>query len=185
MPKCTIRRLQESDVEVCETIYRLNEPGRFPAGYFQKFADWLRNGNSLILVAEQDGDVRAFGGVNAQDRDGRYVAYLSFGMVHPAHHRQGFGTVLLLARLAMLKTTKEFSYAVLTTVGGSETFYERFGFSFFRAIQVTPEYLQKHYVVRLSKLDRARCSAELAEIWTQPLLDGCELPPLSDSVATA
>ena len=185
MPKCTIRLLREGDLEACEAIYRLNEPAHFPPGYFPKFADWLRNGRALILVAEQDGAVRALGGVNAQDRDGRYIASLSFGMVHPAYHRQGFGTALLLARLALLQSTKEYSFACLTTAGGSETFYGRFGFSFVNAVQATPEYLQRHYVVRVSTQDKARCAKALEAIFAAPLPREVQMPPLTDLNAVA
>jgi len=32
-----VRLLAETDVERCCAIYRLNEPGRFPDGYFEVF----------------------------------------------------------------------------------------------------------------------------------------------------
>lgn len=181
-PDCNIRLLREDDIEACEAIYRLNEPIHFPTGYFAQFSDWLRHRRSLIMVAEQEGAVLALGGVNAQEQGGRHVACLSFGMVHPAHHRQGFGTALLLARLALLRTTQQFSFVALTTVGGSETFYGRFGFSFVRAIQATPEYLEKHYVVRLSERDKAQCAGALAGIWAPP--QPGESEPLSLSSLT-
>lgn len=87
LPECKIRTLQASDIDACELIYKLNEPKRFPPGYFSKFSTWLRNGHALVLVAEQHGSIRALGGINAQEQDGRHFACLSFGMVHPAYHR--------------------------------------------------------------------------------------------------
>ncbi|KAI1694045.1 acetyltransferase (GNAT) family domain-containing protein [Ditylenchus destructor] len=122
LPRCTIRLLEEKDFATCESIYLLNEPGRFPQGLFPHFADWLRNGKTLMLIAEVDGQIRGFGGVNAQEEDGKHFVWLSFGMVHPDHHRTGFGTTLLLARLALAESRHDRCTALLTTTGAPKPF---------------------------------------------------------------
>ncbi len=133
LPACDIRLLRDADFEVCEDIYRLNEAAHFPEGYFGRFSKWLRNRNSLILVAEVDGAVLGLGGINFQEQAGQHFVALSFGMVHPAHQRQGLGSTLLLSRLALIDAQTGPITAMLTTVGGSEAFCGRFGFSFSRA----------------------------------------------------
>ncbi len=161
MPSCDIRLLRESDYTACEDIYRLNETGHFPEGYFPRFSDWLRHHRALILVAEVACGIRGFGGINAEVREGRRFVALSFGMVHPTHHRAGFGTTLLLARLSLLARQNMPCQAILSTVGGSETFYGRFGFRYLNSIPDQGGYAGDTYIARLTDRDLKRCAAML------------------------
>ena len=90
LPDCRLRLLQEQDIEACEAIYRLNEPLHFPPGYFSTFSAWLRERRALIVVAEQEGVVRALGGINAQLHGHLHLGCLSFGMVHSGASAPGF-----------------------------------------------------------------------------------------------
>jgi predicted N-acetyltransferase YhbS len=176
LPQCNIRLLREVDIEACEEIYRLNEAKHFPPGYFPRLSTWLRNREALVVVVEQDSVVRGFGGVNAELQNGHHCAALTFGMVHPVHQRNGLGTALLAARLALLHKAACPSSVVLTTTGGSENFYSRFGFKFVNSIQASPEYLQKHYFVKVSAEDKARCVAALQSVSVQSGVFEAELP---------
>jgi predicted N-acetyltransferase YhbS len=129
-PTCAIRPIKERDIGACEAIYRLNEPARFPPGYFDLFFEKLRGDGSLVLIAEVDGQVRGVGGVRILRIPRIDAAMLGFGMVHPAHQKRGLGTVLLIARLATLPKPQLRWRVHLLTTGGSETFYQRFGFAF-------------------------------------------------------
>src|SRR5262245_49277787 len=98
LPPCRVRALRKEDVPACQALYRLNEPNRFPAGYFDHFSGWLTERDGLILVVEAYERIAAVGGIFTYDRPAlgrRAVAVLAYGMVHPDHHRQGLGTVLL------------------------------------------------------------------------------------------
>jgi GNAT superfamily N-acetyltransferase len=128
LPRCRFRCYRDSDLEACQAIYRLNEPGRFPDGYYTHFTEWLQTRRGLVLLCEADGELRGFGGMSASRSAWEGVVNLSFGMVHPEYHRQGFGSAILLARLAVLPSPPNFWHAFITTTGGSETFYRRFGF---------------------------------------------------------
>ena len=55
---------------------------------------------------------------------------LSFGMVLPDYQRQGIGTTLLLARLSLIPQTRDSWIVCMTSVGGSDSFYRRYGFRF-------------------------------------------------------
>jgi hypothetical protein len=99
-------------------------------GYDGLFAEWLTSGKSLVIVIETDGRIVAFGGINAMQRKWLNLASLTFGMVHPDHHRKGFGTILLFARLALLPRTL-LPWQVLLSPGlTSGSFYSQFGFRF-------------------------------------------------------
>jgi predicted N-acetyltransferase YhbS len=160
-PDCHIRSVRATDFDRCEEIYRANEKAHFPAGYFPRFSSWLRDQPALILVAEKEATVNAVCGISAQEQEGHHVAVLSFGMVDPTLHGRGYGTALLLTRLSLLRTAKPQTFVMLSTTGGSERFYKRFGFKFIRALQPTPTYREDHYFAWVTSRDRARCAALL------------------------
>jgi N-acetylglutamate synthase-like GNAT family acetyltransferase len=128
LPECRFRPLDAADFYACAEIYRLNEPGRFPAGYFDYFSEWLLSGRDLVLVCDVAGEVRGFGGISMHREPRAELATLNFGMIHPEHHKQGYGTALLLARIATLPPPDFQWAAFISTTGGSETFFRRFGF---------------------------------------------------------
>lgn len=161
---CTIRPITEEDFEQCEEIYKLNEPRHFPPGYFPQFSVWLRERHSFVVVIEQEHTIRAFGGINVDPHQDRQDASLTFGMAHPDYQKTGLGTTLLLSRLALLRRHSHPTFVCLSTVGGSESFYGRFGFRYIGAQQASPDYLQKTYYVRVSAEDASRCYAELKSL---------------------
>jgi ribosomal protein S18 acetylase RimI-like enzyme len=162
LPSCRIRTISDSDFSLCEEIYRLNEPGRFPDGYFNVFSDWLRNKKAYFLVVEVEGTIRGFGGVGIYQHDIAEVCTLSFGMVHPTFHKQGFGTALLLARLATLPKPKKYWTVLLSTTGGSETFYSRFGFFFLQRERGAESEIEfDYYNSRLLEKQWSECRAIL------------------------
>jgi predicted N-acetyltransferase YhbS len=163
LPDCYIRPVRDTDFDRCEEIYRANELAHFPQGYFPRFSTWLRDQRALILVAETNGVVEAVCGVSAQEQEGHHFAALSFGMVHPSVHKRGYGTALLLARLSLLRTAKHRTIVILTTTGGSERFYKRFGFKFIRSLHPTPAYREDHYFANVTAVDRVRCADFLCQ----------------------
>ncbi|CAN7665539.1 GNAT family N-acetyltransferase [Acidovorax sp. LjRoot117] len=177
LPLCKVRLLQPEDIAQCEQIYLLNEPLHFPAGFYPMFAQWLRDGKVLIVVIEQDNAVVAVGGMTADPVEGQQFVTLSFGMVHPAHQQKGLGTLLLLSRMALLRQNATPAQVHITTVGGSETFYGRFGFAYQDSQQATPDYLRKYYAVKLSTADIDKCAFVLGHYtWIHPDFYTTRLP---------
>ena len=121
-----VRLFAPGDFETCIDLYRLNEPDRFPPGILPQFERSLQDGTALYLVIEDVGRVIACGGVYVVRAAHIEIGFLSFGLVHPERHNQGFGTTLLLARLALLP--EDVSVVALLPVPASESFYRRFGF---------------------------------------------------------
>ena len=191
LPTCTVRLLRESDYTACEDIYRLNEAGRFPEGYFPRFHDWLRNQRALIVVADVGGEIRGLGGINAEERTGQRFAALSFGMVHPGHHQAGFGTTLLLARLSLLASQGKRCTVMLSTVGGSETFYGRFGFRYVHSVPDQGGYAGDTYIARLADGDPRRCALKLnracpaSELGAVPMPSFATLSPAASISSTS
>ena len=99
-----------------------------PPGYYDDFCDCLKTGSSLFLVCEVDGRILGVGGISMNQGENN-CASLCYGLIHPAHHKEGFGTVMLLARLALLPVPDGRWFTFMLTVKGSATFYQRFGFS--------------------------------------------------------
>ena len=64
------------------------------------------------------------------ESDDNSCCHLSFGMIHPEQQRQGFGSALLLARLAALPKPEDVIFVFMAPVRNSVKYYERFGFEF-------------------------------------------------------
>lgn len=124
----TVRQYRPSDFEACIGLYKINEPGRFPPNYLDAFAAYLQNTQSLILVAEQGGEVVGTGGINSESNDQVFYYWLTYGLIAPNCQGMGIGTVLLLARVALLLEPASAWPVFLQCVNQSRTFYERFGF---------------------------------------------------------
>lgn len=138
LPSCRVRRMSESDLEVCDRIYRSNEGAHLPAGAFERFHTYVRAHRADFVVIEADGSVRGFGGITVPKSGPAKIATLVFGMIHPDDHRKGYGTTLLLARLASLPQPASDCAVVLYATDQSISFYDRFGFSL-RSRAMDPE----------------------------------------------
>jgi ribosomal protein S18 acetylase RimI-like enzyme len=184
-PRCAIRLLKAEDFEACEAIYRLNEARHFPAGMFESFAQVLREGQVLFLVAESDREVRAFAGLSMGREEGAERANLSFGMVHPAFQKCGYGTALLQARLAMLPLARRAWLVALTTTGGSETFFARFGFVFANPVPIETGERLDAYQVHVSRHAQRRCAAAVAGLLVPAPFGSTYVPAITYRVPMA
>ena len=134
LPPAAVRELRDEDFTACETIYRANEALTVPGGYFEDFSQWLRHRRATIVVVEVNGVIIAFGGVSISLNERVALAALTYGVVDPHYQGQGYGTLLLLARLCMLPKSAKRWTVMMTTTDTSKHFFARFGFTFFRAL---------------------------------------------------
>jgi hypothetical protein len=126
-----LRQYQSKDKDACVAIYSKNEPGRFPRGFNKEFVQTLDSANYLKLVLCLEDRPVAIGGIGRFDgMFGSRNVWLLFGMVDPGLHGQGFGTALLLARLAALSEPSKPTNVLLSPVAGSLEFVARFGFAY-------------------------------------------------------
>ena len=165
LPPCTIRVIAGADdVAACESIYRRNEPGRFPDAARGDFLAHIRSRDkALFLVAEVDGAIAGFGGITMDRKAKLEVAHLVYGMVDPAHQRRGIGTALLLARLAVLPAPRRWWTVLFVPIAGSESFYRRFGFQYGMTTVTAAIGIGDVYRAALTRERQAECIAVLGE----------------------
>ena len=150
-----IRAYAPTDFDQCVELYRLNEPDRFPPGILPEFEKALGEKHSLHLVIEDDGMLVGCGGIGIQHAPSYDGVYLSFGLIHPSRHRQGLGSTLLLARLAVLPARAWQIY--LQPVPKSLTFYAHFGFVLHSWVEHPPgDQCEIHHAF-LSREDQVLC----------------------------
>jgi [ribosomal protein S18]-alanine N-acetyltransferase len=167
LPACRMRLIEEADYAACEEIFLLNEPVHFPParyGAFDLFKAWLRQQESLIVVAEHGGLVCGLGGIAVDyvPAEDRRIAWLGFGMVHPDHHGHGIGTALLMCRLSLLPAGHLPMTVCMQSAGASYRFYKRFGFRRFASAKLAEELPLDLYHVPITREDRVFCEDGLA-----------------------
>lgn len=127
IPASTVRAITAEDYDSCIKIYKENEARYFPAGYLKEFKKDLSSGAYLWLGVEEQGDLVAVGGIHLDTED-TGAAALAFGMVRPDRQGKGYGSALLLARIAALPPPDPFIRMVMSSLKRSVGFYKRFGF---------------------------------------------------------
>jgi ribosomal protein S18 acetylase RimI-like enzyme len=129
LPPCNIRPIDGADFDACAMIYRLNGAAQLPPAYWAYFLDWLHTREAQVFVAEVNREVRGFGGLTMHQQINLGLATLSYGTVHPTHHGHGFGTALLLGRLAMVPESEIPWEVFASTTSDAGRYYQQFGFS--------------------------------------------------------
>lgn len=133
---CRIREFESADLEACVEIYRSNTPDYLSESGLEAYVEFLAIGTSYYLVLEHDGEIVACGGLElVGDSD---TATLVHGMVHGEYQRQGFGTTLLAARLALLECEVRPQEVWVHTTPATLPFYGRFGFTYHSAVRKGP-----------------------------------------------
>jgi GNAT superfamily N-acetyltransferase len=129
----TFRMMEDADIPTCLALYRANEAAHFPPGRFEHYEAKLRGREFLTLLAIRDAKPVGCCGIHyTTSTEGIPVGVLCFGMVDPAHQRQGIGTAQVLVRLAQLTAIDDLAIAAMFAVPSSVSFYTRFGFEFDR-----------------------------------------------------
>ena len=124
---CIIRDYTPDDFEACKTLYASNVPQPLSEENLEDCLRFLEEGTSYHLVLERDGKVIGCGGLELRG-EGPY-AHLVHGSIHKDFHRQGYGSTLLAARLALIEH-EGLAYAVkLETGTDSSPFFAQAGFT--------------------------------------------------------
>ena len=164
--RCTVRECQPIEHERCLEIYRSNEGTFIAPGHIGEFTDFLSEPISYFFVVEDSGgQIVGCGGVELPAQNPE-LAGLTFGMIDSAHHRKGFGTSLLGARIAVLD---EESVIGMETSLEAVGFYARYGFEL---DSVTPDRLGKgndygNLILDVSEDDKSSVRGALIEVGVQ------------------
>ncbi len=129
VPATVVRVIAAGDYDSCIDIYKDNKAKFFPDGYLKDFEQDLSSDACLWLGLEDDGDLIAVGGIHLDTKD-TGAAALAFGMVRPEKHGMGYGSALLLARIASLPRPDPVIRIVMSSLEETVGFYKRFGFVF-------------------------------------------------------
>ncbi|MBN6150855.1 GNAT family N-acetyltransferase [Xanthomonas sp. AmX2] len=123
-----IRTYSPHHFDACLALFDGNVPAFFNAEERPDFMQFLTHHAAVwhYQVIERAREVVACAGYSIST-DGT-MASLCWGMVHPKLHRQGLGTMLLLARLEALRLRPDVEQVVLDTSQRTQAFYARFGF---------------------------------------------------------
>lgn len=122
-----IRNYQAEDLPAMLELIRLNTPTYFDTSEEKLLADYLQERTNNYFVIEVDGNIIGGGGIDFEkDRS----ASISWCMIHPDFHGQGWGTKLTQYRIARIKETDAPKINVRTSQH-TWKFYEKIGFSLF------------------------------------------------------
>jgi predicted N-acetyltransferase YhbS len=119
-----IRKYHSRDLEACLGIYRANfEAGLIPDHYEDDFLEVLNSTEILTLVLIDDGKVLGCGSISCSWQGSTLSANLSYGLIHPDHHRKKLGSYLLVSRLSLLAESRAGGVVSLIAIKGSVGFY--------------------------------------------------------------
>lgn len=116
----------------------------------------MKDDGILKLVIEVDGGVEGIGGIYVHSKDPN-CAWLAFGIIDANKQGRGFGTKLLLSRLALLPEPDAYWQVFLQGLEASAGFYRGFGFEYFGSVSVdggSPE-LDLYYTVLKKSIVRS------------------------------
>jgi N-acetylglutamate synthase-like GNAT family acetyltransferase len=173
MKAARIRIYHPDDFAACRELYVLNESGRFPPGILPEFEAALQSKSLLFLGAEREGEICGCGGIAIHPG---CRAALAFGLIHPQRQGQGLGTILLLARLALLPDDNWLLY--LTSVPASRAFYEQFGFREWSGQKLKLKSGEElpSFITFLSPDLRSQCASLLAQAGVELLATTADIP---------
>lgn len=121
-----IRLYSKEDKKALLAIIRLNTPEYFDEAEEQDFIDYLDNEIEDYFVIEEKGQIIGCGGVNYFPET--QSAKISWGMISPKFHRNGFGKELTLYRINHLKKSPKVKVIIVRTTQESYKFYKKMGF---------------------------------------------------------
>lgn len=108
-------------------LFQLNTPGYFAPAEEKDFSTYLEQLVDAYFVIEEKGDIIGCGGINYGIDEGK-SARLSWDIIHPKKHGQGYGSALVKHRLNEITKHSNVERVIVRTTVEAEKFYEKFGF---------------------------------------------------------
>jgi ribosomal protein S18 acetylase RimI-like enzyme len=122
MEAIKLRPLFERDFPACLDLYRANlQIGKIPGNYEDEYVQTLEDPKVLTLVMEDGDGLIGCGSVcYAENHE---LANFSFGLIHPTKQGRGYGSCLLVARIALLVENEGETMVYLCATENSIGFY--------------------------------------------------------------
>ena len=121
------RRYTDADHAACIEILASNAPRYFSTQDCEDFRAFLAAPLGIYSVLEDlEGVVIGCGGISTRKQEQESI--LTWGMIHAARHRQGWGNRITLARLSQLSKIDSLKIIRLNTSQETVGFYKKLGF---------------------------------------------------------
>ncbi len=121
-----IRKYIPEDNERLLKLLQLNIPKYFAVEEAEDYEVYLNSKIEDYFVIEKEGEIIGGGGINYFPEE--KTARLSWDLLHPNHHGQGFGKQLVLHRIEYVSNKKGYDILVVRTSQLVYPFYEKSGF---------------------------------------------------------
>lgn len=166
----------ESRFAECEALYDRNIPHGVPANHRDHYCAALRGGAMLPLIVD-DGD-RVAGTFGVQYGSARGTYWLCYMLVAPDCHRQGVGTTMFFASLALLPADHPHLNLGISALPTAADFYYRLGFIQFGEEEHSSGQIHQLAALRVWPGTGQRCRNWLAKA-------GARLPDSAYEIPTA
>lgn len=124
-----IRNYTPSDKSAVLTLMRHNMPTYFHADEEPGFSHYLDNEREQYFVIMHDGEIIGCGGLNT---DGPGEMCISWDIIHPDYHGQGYGRQLTEYRIHLVRQDPAVRVLHVRTTQLTDRFYAKFGFKLIR-----------------------------------------------------
>lgn len=122
-----IRPYQPTDHPTLLQLIRANTPMYFEKAEEAEFSKYLEEETEDYFVVEANGQIVGCGGINYEPD--MKAAVLSWDIIHPEYHGQGYGRELTEHRIARIRQQPGIERIIVRTSQHTFRFYEKMGFA--------------------------------------------------------
>ena len=112
-----------SDYEACLELFELNCPSYFAEEEREDYKQYLGSNSDEYLLGYQDNSLVCCFGIGNISKD---VASLTWIMVHPEHHRGGYGSAMMSHFFSRVKANSK-QRVLIATSQHAEAFFRKYG----------------------------------------------------------
>ena len=123
MPKLEFQKYIASKYEECLELFELNCPAYFAEEERKGYRKFLEHNNDLYLLGYENGSLICCFGITEHNEDS---CSLSWIMVHPKHHKNGFGNEMMAYFISYAKE-KNKKTAMISTSQHANSFFKKYG----------------------------------------------------------
>ena len=123
IPKLEFQKYIDSKYEECLELFELNCPTYFAEEERKDYKQFLEHDRDVYLLGYENGSLICCFGVTEHNKD---LCSLSWIMVHPKHHKSGFGNEMMSYFISYARE-KNKKTAMISTSQYANNFFEKYG----------------------------------------------------------